>query len=341
MREWIEPLLRGENLTTGGASEAMATMMSGEATPAQVAGFLVALRAKGERTEEIVGLARVMRDRAARVTTSRSPLVDTCGTGGDGSGIFNISTAAAFVAAGAGMNVAKHGNRSASSQCGSADVLEALGVRIDISPEAVGRCLDEIGIGFCFAQTHHASMRHVAGPRRELGVRTVFNVLGPLTNPAGTTRQVLGVFEPGLTELLARVLRDLGSEHVMVVASGDGLDKVSPRGRTRVTELRDDAVRTYEVSPADFGLPEGDPSELVGGKAEQNARMLKNVLDGAKGTTRDAVLMNAGCAIVVGGGATTLREGAALAAEAVDSGRAAAALEALIEASRRHAEAAA
>jgi anthranilate phosphoribosyltransferase len=272
-----------------------------------------------------------MRERATRVECKARPLVDTCGTGGDASGTFNISTAAAFVAAGAGVTIAKHGNRAASSECGSADVLAELGVRLDIAPERVGECVDKVGIGFLFAPQLHPAMKHAAGPRREMGVRTVFNILGPLSNPAGATRQVLGVYDAALTQTLAKVALGLGTERAFVVHGLCGLDEISTVGPTRVSELAGGSVRTYEITPQEFGLESAEPADLLGGAPEENAAHLRAVLDGERGPKRDIVVLNAAAAIAAGGVAATIAEGLPVAEESIDSGAAAEKLERMKE----------
>ena len=333
IQEFIAMIARRQALTREQAAEAMQTLMSGEATPCQIAGFLVALHMKGETVDEITGFAETMRAMATRVPTSRRPLIDTCGTGGDRSGTFNISTAAAFVVAGAGVAVAKHGNRSATSKCGSADVLEALGVNIDASPERVGQCIDEVGIGFLFARKLHTAMRHVAAARTELRIRTVFNILGPLTNPAGACGQVMGVFDVGLVKPLAAVLAQLGTRHAFVVAGSDGLDELTLGGPSVVAEAEAGAVKTYEVSPREFGLAEVSANELKGGEPETNAAILREVLGGKKGPHRDIVLLNAAPALIAGQAACDWASGVALAAKSIDSGAALATLEALLRVS--------
>jgi len=333
IQEFIAMIARRQDLTREQAAEAMRTLMSGEATPSQVAGFLVALHMKGETVEEITGFAETMRAMATRVPTSRRPLVDTCGTGGDRSGTFNISTTAAFVVAGAGVAVAKHGNRSATSKCGSADVLEALGVNIDASPEKVGQCIDEIGIGFLFARKLHTAMRHVGPVRTELRIRTVFNILGPLTNPADACGQVVGVFDASLVKPLAAVLAQLGSRHAFVVAGSDSLDELTLAGPSVVAEAWGGAVKTYEVSPKEFGLAEVGAEQLKGGDPEVNAAILRDVLGGKKGPHRDIVLLNAAPALIAGQAAPDWASGITLAAKSVDSGAALAALEGLVRAS--------
>jgi anthranilate phosphoribosyltransferase len=333
IQEAIEALIQGRDLGRQQARDAMDMIMSGEATDAQIGAFLVALRCKGESVAEITGCAEVMREKAARVITSRAPVIDTCGTGGDGTRTFNISTTVAFVAAGAGACVAKHGNRAISSACGSADVLQELGVRIDASPDRVGACLDEAGIGFLFAPVMHDAMKHAIGPRRQIGIRTVFNVLGPLTNPAGASRQLLGVYAPGLTGQLAGVLKALGSERAMVVHGSDGLDEITLTGPSRVCQLHAGQVSSFDITPQELGLASVPAAALRGGNAAHNAGVLRRVLDGEPGAPRDVVLMNAAAAIVVAGLADDLAAGLRRAREAIDSGGARAALEALVRVS--------
>jgi anthranilate phosphoribosyltransferase len=317
----LEKLGRREDLTTAEAAEAMAVIMRGEAAPAQIAGFLIGLSMKGERPAELVGLASTMRANAVRVTTP-DDVFDTCGTGGDRSGTFNISTAAAVVVAAAGVPVAKHGNRSVSSRCGSADVLEALGVAITAPPSVVERSLRDVGIAFFFAPTFHPAMRHVAPTRRDLGVRTAFNLLGPLTNPAHPRRQLVGVPRPEFTELIARALLLLGAERAWVVHGADGLDELSTTGYTKVSECRDGAVQTFYVHPSDFGLSKSSVDALKGGDGPANARRIREVLDGQPGPARDVVLLNAGAALFIAGRARSVREGLDSARDAIDSGRA-------------------
>lgn len=323
----IQQLIDGQDLDRGAARGTMDQIMSGGATDAQIGAFLIALRCKGETVDEIAGFAEAMREKATPIGGGREPMIDTCGTGGDGSGTFNISTAVAFVAAGAGLCVAKHGNRAMSSKCGSADVLAALGVDVEASPEKVATCLDEVGIGFLFAPKLHGAMKHAIGPRKEIGTRTVFNILGPLTNPAGARRQLIGVFAAELTERMAAVLRVLGSERALVVHGSDGLDELTLTGPSQVTELRDGELETYEVAPGDFGYDVVDGSALAGGDAAENARILTDVLKGIAGAPRDVVVMNAAAAIVAGGLADRLQDGAARAEAAIESGKALAALE--------------
>lgn len=333
IQEAIKDLIAGADLGRARTRAAMDQIMSGQATDAQIGAFLVALRIKGETIDEIAGCAEVMREKATPIATTRPDLIDTCGTGGDGSGTFNISTAVAFVACGAGLAVAKHGNRSISSHCGSADVLDALGVNVEASPEKVGECIDEVGIGFLFAVALHGAMKHAIGPRRELATRTVFNVLGPLTNPAGAKRQLLGVYDGALTEALAGVLGQLGSERALVVHGSDGLDEITLTGPTQVSELRDGRVSTRQIAPEDFGLQKAPAEALQGGDAAYNVRILREVLDGREGPRRDVVLINAAAAIAVGGRAEDMTAGLELARASIDSGRAHQALDRLVEVS--------
>ncbi len=328
----IEKLRRQEDLTADEAAAAMAVIMKGEAAPAQIAGLLIGLSMKGERPSELVGFARTMRANAVAITP-RTSLFDTCGTGGDRSGTFNISTAAAIVLAACGMKIAKHGNRAASSQCGSADVLEALGVNIQASPAIVERCLDTPGVAFLFAPAFHPATKHAAQVRKDLGVRTAFNLLGPLTNPAKPTRQIVGVPRPDLTELLARSLALLGSERAWVVHGADGLDELSTTGYTKVSECRGDSVQTFYVHPADFGLPKATPESLKGGDAAKNAAIVMSVLKGEHGPARDVVLLNAGAALFVGGYTGTVKAGIAMASQALDTGAALLVLKQLVEVS--------
>jgi anthranilate phosphoribosyltransferase len=331
----IEKLRRQEDLSTDEAAGAMAAIMRGEAAPAQIAGLLIGLAMKGERPVELVGLARTMRANAVAVPAQQGLVFDTCGTGGDKSGTFNISTAAAIVLAACGTRVAKHGNRSVSSRCGSADVLEALGVNVQATPDVVATCLDEVGIAFFFAPTFHPAMRHAAQARKDLGVRTAFNLLGPLTNPASPTRQIVGVPRPDLTELLARSLALLGSERAWVVHGADGLDELSTTGYTKVSECRGNSVQTFYVHPADFGLAKATSESLLGGDAQTNAAIVRGVLDGDPGNPRDVVVLNAGAALFIAGAADTVRAGIATAAAAIDSGAAREVLARLVSASNR------
>ena len=333
IQEAIRDLIAGADLGRAKMRAVMEQIMSGQATDAQIGAFLVALRIKGESIDEIAGGAEVMREKATPIVTVRPDLIDTCGTGGDDSGTFNISTTVAFVACGAGLAVAKHGTRSISSQCGSSDVLTALGVNVEAAPEKVGECIDEVGIGFLFAIALHGAMKHAIGPRRELATRTVFNILGPLTNPAGAKRQLLGVFNGALTEALAGVLRELGSDQALVVHGSDGLDEITLTGPTQVSELKDGQVSTRQIHPGDFGLQTVSAEALKGGDADHNARILRGVLDGEEGPQRDVVLLNAAAAMVVGGLAEDITAGLEVARESIDSGKARHALDRLVEVS--------
>ncbi|MBM3175149.1 MAG: anthranilate phosphoribosyltransferase [Chloroflexi bacterium] len=329
IKEAIADLVAGKSLSMEEAAQVMVEIMEGEATPAQIGAFVTALRLKGETVEEIVGLAKTMRAKALQVAVTE-PVVDTCGTGGDGKGTFNISTATAFVAAGAGMKVAKHGNRAMSSQCGSADVLEALGVKIDLDAGQVTRCLQEIGVGFMFAPAFHPAMKHAAAPRREIGIRTVFNILGPLTNPACARAQVLGVADKQLVEKLARVLRELGCQHALVVHGEDGLDEITITGNTHVCELKDQHIVSYVIKPEDLGLQRADLDNLRVSNLQENVEMLRDVLAGTQGPQRDVVLMNTAAVLLAGDKAETLQQGVAVAKESIDSGNALLKLEQLI-----------
>ena len=326
----IDKLQQRQDLTVDEAAAAMDEIMEGRAQPAQIAGLLIGLAMKGERPAEIVGLAQSMRERATRLSKPYHPVFDTCGTGGDRAHTFNVSTVAALVLAACGIRVAKHGNRSVSSRCGSADVFETLGVNVSASPAVVERCLAEGGIAFFFAPTFHPSMRHAAPARKELGVRTAFNLLGPLTNPAGAARQLVGVPRAELTELVARSLAMLGSERAWVVHGADGLDEISTTGYTKVSECRDGAVNTFYLHPSDAGLQKAAPEALRGGDAADNAAIARDVLAGHAGPARDIVLLNAAASLLIAGSAPTLREGIARAATAIDDGSAAAALERLV-----------
>jgi anthranilate phosphoribosyltransferase len=325
----VEKVVRHQDLTEGEASAAMHEVMAGRAAPGALAGLLTALAMKGERPHEIVGFARTMREHAVQLSAPAGDVFDTCGTGGDRAGTFNVSSTAAVVVAGAGLTVAKHGNRSVSSQCGSADVFEALGVNVSAAPDVVERCLREARIAFFFAPTFHPSMRHAGPTRRELGLRTAFNLLGPLTNPARARRQIVGVPRPELTELLARALMMLGSERAWVVHGADGLDEISTTGYTKVSECRDGAVHTFYIHPSDFGLAKTTPETLKGGNAATNAVIVRSVLEGTAGPARDVGLLNSGAALFVAGRAPSVRDGIAQAAAAIDGGRARAALEAM------------
>ncbi|MCL5074221.1 MAG: anthranilate phosphoribosyltransferase [Chloroflexi bacterium] len=330
IKETIAKVMERQHLSETEAEAVMQEIMHGEATPVQIAAFLVALRMKGETIEEIIGCARAMRANAIPVRVNREVLVDTCGTGGDGSGTFNVSTIAAFVVAGAGLAVAKHGNRAVSSHCGSADLFQALGIRLEITPDQVARCIDEVGIGFLFAPLHHPAMKHAIGPRREIGARTIFNILGPLTNPASANVQVLGVYSPALAEPLANVLRGLGTRCAFVVHGADGLDELSTTGVNQVVALRDGSVKTYPLDPQELGLPKSNLAELRGGDVSENVRIAYHVLRGEPGPARDIVLLNAAAALVAGGKASALQEGLEVAAESIDTGRALRTLEKLI-----------
>jgi len=344
--EAVRALVDRRDLSRIEAAAAMEAIMSGAASNAQIAAFLTALRMKGETVEELIGFAQVMRQKAVKVRTragevvaatgtDREMLIDTAGTGGDASGTFNVSTATAFVVAGAGLKVAKHGNRSVSSLCGSADVVETLGINIELPPAKVARCVDEVGIGFLYAPLLHTAMKHVMAARREMGIRTVFNMLGPLTNPAGANAQVIGVYSDALTEPLARVLAELGTLRAFVVHGADGLDEISNTGPSHISEVHEGVVRSSSVRPEDFGLPRASIQELRGGDREENAEIIRRVLAGEAGPRRDIVLMNAAAALVVGGKARDFKEGVALAAQSIDSGAAAAKLAGLIALSQR------
>ncbi len=334
LREHIRLAVEGTHLTREQAAAALDAMLEGNAPVAQMAALLVALRMKGETPDEIAGAAQALRSRAARVEVSAERLIDTCGTGGDASHTFNISTTAAFVAAAGGARVAKHGNRAVSSKCGSADVLAALGVEVELSPQAVGACIEECGIGFLFAPRHHAAMRHVAPVRKDLGLRTLFNLLGPLANPAGARRQLLGVYSAQLVPVLARTLAELGCDRAFVVHGHGGLDEISTAGATIVCEVRDGAVRQFELTPEEAGVQRAPLEGLRGGDAQQNAEILKGVLRGEQGPRRAAILLNAGAALAAAGVCETIRDGVRLAERAIDSGAALDRVERLVQASR-------
>ena len=321
IKDVLQKLMDGCDLTEIEAQDMMNAIMGGELTPAQIGGLLIALRIKKETVAEITGCARVMRDKALRVDLGGIECMDTCGTGGDGSGTYNISTATAFVLAGAGVAVAKHGNRSMSSRCGSADVLEALGARVDLSPEGVARCIHQAGLGFMYAPAYHSAMKYAVGPRKELGVRTVFNMLGPLTNPAGATRQVLGVYDASLTRPIAEVLGRLGAARALVVHGSDGLDELTVTGSTYVSELSaDGAVTDYQIHPEGLGLGIYRSEELRGGDASQNAAIIRGLFSGETGAKRDILLLNSGAALYIAGKADTLPDGVALARDIIDGG---------------------
>jgi anthranilate phosphoribosyltransferase len=330
IQDALARLLEGEDLTRDEARAVMDTIMSGEATPGQIGGFLVALRLKGETADEIAGSAEAMRAHAIPVHPKRQDLVDTAGTGGDGGRTFNISTAAALLAAAAGAGVAKHGNRSVSSASGSADVLEELGFRLDLEPERIAQSIDELGFGFMFAPTHHPAMKHAGPVRRELATRTVFNVLGPLTNPAGARAQVVGVYSPLLVPVIADVLAQLGARRAFVVHGFGGIDELSPAGSNLVCEVVDGTVRRREIDPLDLGIDRCDPEELRGGTPAENAQRIREVFEGGNGGRRSAILLNAAGAIAAGGHAKDLKEGIGLAREAIDNGAAAERLDALV-----------
>ena len=337
----IEKLQRRQDLTTEEAARAMDEIMEGRAQPAQIAGLLIALAMKGERPSEIVGLAQTMRAKATKLSRGFTDVFDTCGTGGDRAHTFNVSTVAALVVAACGVTVAKHGNRSVSSRCGSADLFEALGVNVSAGPAVVEHCLTDAGIAFFFAPTFHPSMRHAGPTRKELGVRTAFNLLGPLTNPAGASRQLVGVPRPELTELVARSLSLLGSTRAWVVHGADGLDEISTTGYTKVSECRDGAVNTFYLHPSDFSVPKAAPDALKGGDASTNARIARAVLSGERGAPRDIVLFNAGASLLISGAVSQLADGIARAGAAIDDGRAAGVLERLVTLSQSAPEAAA
>ena len=338
----IRRVVEGQHLSRSEAESVMNEIMTGKATDAQIAAFLTGLRMKCETVDELIGFARVIREKASPVRprgavaasfsgTDREMLVDTCGTGGDATGTFNISTATAFVVAGAGIRVAKHGNRSVSSLCGSADVVEALGIRLDLPAETVARCIDEVGIGFLYAPLLHEAMRYVVLARREMKIRTVFNLLGPICNPARATAQVLGVYNEDLTEIMAQVLCELGTERAFVVHGSDGLDEITISGESKISEVRDGDVRTYYVTPEDFGIPRAPISAIQGGDARRNAQIIRDILSGVRGTRYDVVLLNAAAGLVVGGKSGGLRDGIDLARESIESGKALSCLNRLIE----------
>ena len=330
MQAAIRTVTEGRDLDPKEMSDVMQLIMTGQATQAQIGGFLIGLRMKGETVDEIAAAAKVMRELAARVDVAGPHLVDTCGTGGDAASTFNISTASAMVVAAAGGKVAKHGNRSISSKSGSADVLEAAGVNLDLTPEQVAQCVNETGVGFMFAPKHHSAMKHAIGPRKEMGVRTVFNVLGPLTNPAGAPNQVLGVFSDDLVEPLAKVLQKLGSEHVLVVHAEDGMDEISIAAATHVAELKDGEVRDYFITPEQFGFERADISKLAVDSAEQSLTTIHNVFDNQPGPARDIVALNAGAAIYAAGLSDDLGQGIKVAQDVIADGSARAKLDALV-----------
>ena len=331
IKEAIGKVVGGDDLNESEMMKVMDIIMGGKATPAQIGAFITALRIKGETVDEVSGAARIMRQKALMIDARSSVIVDTCGTGGDGMNTFNISTTAAFVVAASGLTVAKHGNRAVSSGCGSADVLQALGVNIDAGQEIVEECLQQIGIGFLFAPRLHDAMKYAIGPRREIGIRTIFNMLGPLTNPAGATSQLIGVYDPKLTEMFAGVLKNLGTKRAFVVHGLDGLDEVSVTEETRVSELNDGMITTYNITPMEFLNKTYSTRELAGGDAAINAKITEGVLTGKEGACRDIVLLNSALAIVAGGKAESIKEGIDIAADCIDSGSAMRKLQALIE----------
>ena len=323
MKEAIKKVVSGKNLTREEAAIAMDTIMQGNATPSQIAALITALHTKGETIDEITGFAQKMREHAINIHPVAKNLVDTCGTGGDISGTFNISTVSTFVAAGAGVTIAKHGNRAVSSRCGSADILEALGVKVDIDPQKVEECINKIGIGFIFAPNFHKAMRFAAPTRKEIGISTVFNILGPLTNPAHAKAQVLGVFHEDLTNIMAEVSKNLGVENLMVVHGMDGLDEISISDKTKITQLGNGKIKTYFIKPEDFGFKRGSREAILGGTKEENAETALKILKGdEKGPKRDIILLNSAAAIYIGGKAKDLKEGIKIAANSIDSGAA-------------------
>ena len=330
----IEKLVRHEDLTTDEAAQAMREVMEGRAAPGALAGLLAALVMKGERPEEIAGLARTMREHAVALMTPPGDVFDTCGTGGDRSGTFNVSSAAAVVVAACGVKVAKHGNRSVSSRCGSADVFEQLGVNVTASPQVVEQTLRQANIAFFFAPTFHPSMKHAGPIRREMGIRTTFNLLGPLTNPAGATRQIVGVPRPELTQVMARALMLLGAQRAWVVHGAGGIDEISTTGHTKVSECRDGAVHTFFIHPSEFGLPKAAPGDLRGGDAVENAAIIRTMLDGKPGPAREIVLLNAGAALFVAGRTSSVRDGISCAGAAIDSGAARETLDRMVRSSQ-------
>lgn len=331
IKEAIEKVVQKMDLPEAEMMAAMEEIMEGAAKPAQIGSFITALRMKGETVEEVTGAARIMRQKATRINACAATIVDTCGTGGDRLNTFNISTTAAFVVAAAGIVVAKHGNRAVSSACGSADVLEALGVNISAGQEIVEECIQQIGIGFLFAPKLHGAMKYAIGPRREIGIRTIFNMLGPLTNPAGATAQLLGVYDPQLTEMFAGVLKNMGTKKAFVVYGMDGLDEATVSGETRVAELKDGIIKTYNINPVDYFGRTYPLADIHGGDSSVNARIAKDVLTGKSGACRDVVILNAALAIVAGEKASDIKEGIQVAANCLDSGAAVKKLQLLIE----------
>jgi anthranilate phosphoribosyltransferase len=349
IREFISKVVRGEDLTEAEMERAMDEIMTGSATPAQIGAFITALRLKGETVDEITGAARVMRAKAIKICVKNhmvnldrdeinienETILDIVGTGGDGTRTFNVSTTTAFVAAGAGIKVAKHGNRAVSSLCGSADVLENLGVKLDLTSTDVETCINEIGIGFMYAPLFHGAMKYAAGPRREIGIRSIFNILGPVTNPAGASAQVLGVYEQSLTDKLALVLKRLGTREAFVVCGEGTFDEISICGPTRVSHLKDGDVRTFQMTPEEFGFKRADPAEVIGGNAKENADIIRNILNGEEGPKRDMVLLNASAAFVATGLCDDFKAGVVIARDSIDSGKAFEKLDKLIEFTRQ------
>ena len=349
IKESISKVVRGDDLTEREMENTMDEIMTGTATPAQIGALITSLRLKGETVDEITGAARAMRARAVKICTNNhlvnidrdeinieeETILDTCGTGGDGTKTFNVSTTTAFVAAGGGVKVAKHGNRAVSSRCGSADVLENLGLKLDVTSTDVERCIQEVGIGFLYAPLFHGAMKYAAGPRQEIGIRTIFNLLAPLTNPAGASAQVLGVYELGLTERIAHVLKRLGTREAFVVCGNGTFDEISICGPTRISHLKDGEVKTFEMTPEEYGFKRAVTEEIRGGNAQENARIVRKILDGEKGPKRDMVLLNAAAAFVVVGLDSNIKEGIIRARDALDSGRAREKLDGLISFTRQ------
>ncbi len=331
IKEMIGKVVEGEDLSFDESKAVMREIMEGNATAVQVGSFITALRMKGETVDEITGCVSVMREKATRIDVGDSVVIDTCGTGGDAKSTFNISTAAAFVVAGAGLKVAKHGNRASSSLCGSADVLKLLGVNVDANTKIVEKCIQKANIGFLMAPLLHSSMKHAVGPRREIGIKTIFNILGPLTNPARATRQVIGVYDAKLTDLVSKVLKKLNAEHAFVVYGYDGMDEITTTDKTKVCELKDGKIKSYFITHDSFNIAKAELKDFFVNSPEESANAISAVLDGASGPKRDIVLLNASAAIVVGEGAENLKDGIQVAAESIDSGKARASLEKLIE----------
>lgn len=333
IHDTLRKIVSGKHLTEAESQEVMTRIMSGEATDAQIGSFITALRMKGETVEEITGFVKVMREKATKITCNHPVFVDTCGTGGDLLGTFNISTIAALVVAGAGIPVAKHGNRAVSSKCGSADLLFALGVNVDADVHIIERCLNDIGIGFLFAPRLHQAMKYAIGPRREIGIRTVFNLLGPLTNPAGAKHQVMGIFSPEWTEPIAAVMKNLGIQRAYVVHGMDGMDEISTTGATRITELYNGKIRTFEITPEELGLPRRTHEDIKGGDVQNNVTIAREVLEGAKGAHREIVVLNAAAALAAAGKVNRIEDGLELAEQSIDSGAAHTCLDRLVKTS--------